>query len=198
MKLTLYDFLRIGHIKRWHNVNTTREQTVAEHCFMVTLIALHMFQDMVGIDPEDRDSSRGAALFIVIGALFHDAPEAAGGDTPTPAKRLIRELTNDPLIFDKLDEYLMPVLPYLGQKLPKDYECFIHMADAIDAYHFIHDNGAGTHAEIVKMGARRKLEDLVIRLDNEQPTAGWFETVNRVLTAMGLPYVHKESRMSPP
>lgn len=198
MKLTLYDFLRVGHIKRWHNVNTLREQTVAEHCYMVMLIALHLFQHLVGIDPDDRDSSKGAAWLILIGAMFHDTPEVVGGDIPTPAKRMIREVTGDPAIFDKIDELLMPVLPYAGVKLPKDYEKFVKMADAIEGYHFIHDNHAGTHAQVVVANNRRRLEDLVHKYDTENPTMGWYPAVNEVLTAMGLPYAHRESRISPP
>lgn len=190
MKLTLYDFLRIGHIKRWHNVNTTREQTVAEHCFMVMLIALHLYDKIA------EGGKREELLILLVGAMFHDAPEAAGGDTPTPAKRLIRELTGDPAIFDKLDQYLMPELPYIGGDVPPALEEFIRVADKIEAYHFIHDNGTGPHAEIVKMGARRGLEDLIIKL--EEKSTGWVHAVNEVLTAMGLPYIHLESRISPP
>ncbi len=197
MKLTIYDFLRIGHIKRWHNVNTTREQTVAEHSFMVALIALHLYDKIVGVKFNQGENER-EVLMLLVGSMFHDAPEAAGGDTPTPAKRLIRELTKDPAIFDKLDEYLMPELPYIGGKVPVGLEQFIKVADKIEGYHFIHDNGTGPHAEIVKMGARRGLEDLVMKLDDEHPGDGWIQGVNEILTAMGLPYVHKESRISPP
>lgn len=191
MKLTLYDFLRIGHIRRWHNVNTTRQQTVAEHCFMVMLIALHLYCKLRKDDSVTHWDQE--MLILLIGAMFHDAPEAAGGDTPTPAKRLLRELTGDPKLFDRLDEFLMPELPYLGGQVPEALQIFIRVADKVEAYHFIHDNGAGPHAEIVLHGARRGLEDLVIGLGHE-----WVSAVNEVLTAMGLPYVHPESRISPP
>jgi 5'-deoxynucleotidase len=199
MKLTLYDFLRIGHIKRWHNVNTIRQQTVAEHSYMVELIALDLFQTMIGIDPEERDGTLRMAFRIVLNAKFHDTPEVATGDTPTPAKRLIRELTGDPAIFDKMDAMLMPELPYAGIKPGgTDIEPYIKMADAIEGYHFIYENGAGTHAKVVASGARRKLEDAVEKYHLQEPTAGWYEAVNRVLMALNLPYVHRESRISPP
>ena len=198
MKLTLYDFLRIGHIKRWHNVNTTREQTVAEHSYMVMLIAIDLFQTMIGIDPENRDSTEKYAFHILVNAMFHDAPEVAAGDTPTPAKRLIREITGDPLIFDKLDAMLMPESVYSVKLGGKGIEPYIKMADAIDGYHFIHDNAAGTHAQIVLSGARRKMEDMAEKCHLQEPTAGWYEAVNRVLMALNLPYVHRESRISPP
>lgn len=198
-RLGLYDFLRIGHVKRWHNVNTTREQTVGEHSYMVCLIALDLYSAMIGIDPDNRDSSGKMALLILLRAMFHDAPEVAIGDTPTPAKRLIREATGDPLIFEKMEQALMPELPYV--KLPissPDTDPYIKMADAIEGYAFIYNNGAGTHAQVVASGARRKMEDAVEKFHLQDPTAGWYVAVNCVLTAMGLPYVHRESRISPP
>jgi 5'-deoxynucleotidase len=198
MRLTLYDFLRIGHIKRWHNVLTIRQQTVAEHSYMVMLMALDLFQQMVGIDFEDRDSTQKYAYHILINAMFHDAPEVAAGDTPTPAKRLIREITGDPGIFDKMDTMLMPEQLYGVKPGGRDIESYIKMADAIEGYHFIHENGAGTHAQIVIGGARRKMEDMVEKCHLQEPGAGWYEAVNRVLMALNLPYVHRESRISPP
>lgn len=196
-RLGIYDFLRIGHVKRWHNVNVTRQQTVAEHCFMVMLMALDMYNEMVGVKFNEGENWKELCVLLV-GAMFHDAAEVIAGDTPTPAKRLLRELTGDPALFDKLDEYLMPELPYIGGKVPPALEEFIAMADRIDAYHFCHDNGGGTHALVVLNGARRNLENLVDKYDKANPGSGWYAAVNRILTSMGLPYVHKESRNSPP
>lgn len=192
MKLTFYDFARIGHIKRWHNVNTIREQTVAEHCFMVSVIALELFQTMVGFDDPLEVSQ------LVVGSLFHDAPETAAGDSPTPAKRILREITGDPLLFEKLDERLMPSLPYIGGKVPDRIVRFIEMADAIEAAHWIKDNGAGYHAEVVKAGVRRRMEDRVEKFHLDEPEAGWYAAVNKVLMHLGMPFVHRESRLSPP
>lgn len=197
MRLTFYDFARIGHIKRWHNVNTVREQTVAEHCFMVVMIVLELYQQLVGFDaPPLQDHQE--ALKLVIGALFHDAPETAAGDSPTPAKRLLTEITGDPDLFKKLDAKLMPELPYIGGTLAPNLERIIEMADSIEAAHWIRDNGAGYHAEVVKAGVRRRMEDRVEKFHLEEPNAGWYQAVNNVLSHLGMPFVHRESRLSPP
>ena len=198
MKLNLYDFLRVSHIKRWHNVLTIREQTVAEHSYLVMLMALDLFNTMVGVDSENRDSSQGYAYHILITGMFHDSPEVAAGDIPTPAKRLIREITGDPGIFDKIDGQLMPDAVYGVKPGGMDIDPYIKVADAIEGYQFIHDNGAGTHAQVVITNARRKMEDAVEKYHLSDPAAGWYEAVNRILTALGLPYVHRESRISPP
>lgn len=192
--LSLYDFLRIGHIKRWHNVNTIREQTVAEHSYLVTIIALDLFFTIV--EPEIHDVS---LTNLLIGALFHDAPEAASGDTPTPAKRLLRQISGDPLLFDKVDSFLLPTTPYIGGQIGPHIEKFIKMADAIEGCHWISENGAGTHAKVVQAAGRRRMEDLVEKYDQDDTRgADWYRAVNKVLMALGMPYVHKESRISPP
>lgn len=193
--LTLYDFLRAGHIKRWHNVNVAREQTVAEHSYMVTLIALHMFDRAVGVKDDPV-----TALHVILRAMFHDSPEVVAGDMPTPAKRFMRDLTGDPFLFDKVDNALMPVLPYLGTPtMPgSPIGAFIKMADAIEGAHWIGENGVGKHAQIVAAAGWRRLEDLVEKYDTEEPGGNWYETVNEVLMALGMRYVHKQSRITPP
>lgn len=187
--LTLYDFLRAGHIKRWHNVNTNREQTVAEHSYMVTLIAVHLAQMMIG------DEKFNAA--VVFHALFHDSPEVVLGDTPTPAKRFIRDFTGDAEIFDRMEDKLMPKVPYFGDFNPEASR-YVKVADRIEAVHWIEENGVGRHAEIVKTTNWRNLEDYVHKLDEERPNDGWYEAVNEVLMALGMRYVHKQSRITPP
>lgn len=189
MKLSFYDYARIGHIKRWHNVNTVRQQTVAEHCFMVVVIAMELQSQLGG----EVDWGR-----MITAAIFHDMPEVAGGDTPTPAKRLLVEITGDSDLFHKLDKALMPELPYLGGKVPLVVERIIEMADSIEAAHWIRDNGAGYHAEVVKAGCRRRMEDRVEKFHIVEPDRGWYPAVNHVLMHLGMPFVHRESRLSPP
>jgi 5'-deoxynucleotidase len=187
--LTLYDFLRAGHIKRWHNVNTNREQTVAEHSYMVTLIAVHLAQHMIG------DEKFNAA--VAFHALFHDSPEVVLGDTPTPAKRFIRDFMGDTGIFDRMENRLMPKVPYFGDLDPEAGR-YVKIADRIEAVYWIDENGVGRHAEIVKTTSWRNLEDYVHKLDEERPDDGWYEAVNEVLMALGMRYVHKQSRITPP
>lgn len=194
VNLTFYDYARIGHIKRWHNVNTIREQTVAEHSFMVTIIALELYNQLVGVS---RIAST-EVMVLLIAAIFHDAPETASGDTPTPAKRLLVEITKDPELFEKLDNRLMPELPYVNGVVPLAIERIVRMADAIEAAHWIRDNGAGYHAEVVKAACRRRMEDRVEQFHLTEPEAGWYESVNKVLMHLGMPFVHRESRLSPP
>jgi len=185
--LTLYDYLRASHVKRWHNVNTIRQQTLAEHLYMVTIIAVHLCNF---IRP-------GFEKFVAFAALFHDSAEVVLGDTPTPAKRFIRDFTGRPNIFDEMEHELMPEIPYIKMEGVDPWP-FVRMADRIEAAYWISENGAGTHAEIVKAANWRNVEDYVERLDTECPNDHWYEAVNEVLMALGMRYVHKQSRITPP
>lgn len=191
--LTLYDYLRVGHVKRWHNVNTAREQTLAEHSYMVTVIAIHLSVAVIG---DERLTTA-----VAFAALFHDSPEVVLGDTPTPAKRFIREFTKDPAIFNKMEDALMPAIPYLptyGEARIAGAKQYVQIADKIEAAHWIAENGVGEHAEIVKGFTWRNLEDHVEKLDEAEPGAGWYEAVNEVLMALGMRYVYKQARITPP
>ncbi len=188
--LTLYDYLRVGHVKRWHNVNTTREQTVAEHSYMVTVIAIHLATKIVG-DP-------AFTAQVAFEALFHDSVEVVLGDMPTPAKRFLREFTSNAAIFEQMEKMLMPKVPYRLQPSSKGVTTYVKMADRIEAAHWISENGVGNHAKIVKSATWRNLEDFVEKADAEEPDADWYAAVNEVLMALGMRYVHKQSRITPP
>lgn len=192
MILTLYDYLRVGHVKRWHNVNVIRQQTVAEHSMMVLLIAMELWITT------RKETTVPAGLMLRV--VFHDVPEVVAGDIPTPAKHFLREFTNDPELFDKIDKALLPRVPYSDGDDPKAnlYERYVKMADKIEATHWITENGAGTHATVVARSNWRQLEDLVEEFDNTGPQLDWYGAVNKVLMALGMDYVHKQSRISKP
>jgi hypothetical protein len=75
---------------------------------------------------------------------------------------------------------------------------FVKMADKIEAAHWIDENGVGKHAAIVKGFNWRNVEDYVELLDNAHPQEGWYEAVNQVLMALGMRYVYKQARITPP
>lgn len=195
--LTLYDFLRASHVKRWHIVNTANTQTIAEHSYLVAVIAMHLCAAYGGEEAEVHQTA--------VWALFHDAVEIRTGDIPTPAKRLLREADRmpegadlGPDLFERLDIVLMPRAPFLENGEPGEMasRC-VKMADAIEAAHWIRENGLGRHAEIVSAGCWRRLEDLVAR-NTQEMNIDWYRPVNEVLMALGMPYISREERITPP
>lgn len=190
--MTLYDFLRAGHVKRWHIVNTACTQSIAEHSYLVAVIAMHLHKAMGGSESEVHQTA--------VWALFHDATEIRTGDIPTPAKRLLREVDRmpegadlGPDLFERLDILLLGDAPYFEEgTAPSEtsIQC-VRMADAIEAAHWIRENGLGRHAEIVAAGCWRRVEDLTAKF-------GWYTEVNEVMMALGMPYISREERISPP
>ena len=81
-----YPFLRVSQItaiqsvRRWHNRETAREQSLAEHSHQVALLARYLAPDTTSA--EDM-------LQLLDLALVHDAHEAVYGDLPYPAKVLL-------------------------------------------------------------------------------------------------------------
>lgn len=190
--MSLYDFLRMGQVKRWHIINTSASQTLADHSYLVTVIALHLFDRMVGV----KDDESGA-LRVVVGALFHDAAEVRTGDPPSPSKRLFRDVGGQDL-FRKIEDALLPAgVPYLRERPAPAIADFIKMADVIESAHWISENGVGAHAHKVAELNRRNLEELVHTLSTAT-RVDWYGPVNEVLMALGMPYISKEERISPP
>jgi 5'-deoxynucleotidase len=187
--MSLYDFLRAGHVTRWHIVQTARTQSIAEHSYLVAVIAMHLHRAMGGSENEIHQTA--------VWGLFHDAAEIRTGDIPTPAKKLFREadgqMAGEPDIFERVDQLLFRVAPYFDAgTCPSDTSlACVKLADAIEAAHWIRENGLGRHAEIVASGCWRRVEDLTYK-------HGWYTEVNEVLMALGLPYISREERISPP
>jgi 5'-deoxynucleotidase len=75
----LVDLYRLGTTHRWQVVHTSRLQTVAEHSYHVTVLALRIAQ-VIGMTTEEQ-------LDVMRYALIHDAEEAWTGDVPSPVKR---------------------------------------------------------------------------------------------------------------
>lgn len=195
--LALYDFLRVGHVKRWHNVNTVHQQTVAEHQYMVTLIAMHLATALIG----DEKFTHA----VMHEALFHDVAEVAMGDVPSPAKALYREILSKlgggglPDIFEVAEGQLVPKLPYSDMDgRSKDAHMYVKLADKIADAHWINENGVGAHAEIVKDVNWQTLVNLVHQYEIDDPAMGWHKAVNDVLMALGMRYVSLVTRTSPP
>ena len=178
-KMGFYDFMRAGHVSRWHIVNTTRHQTLAEHLYLVTVIALEL-----SIQPEIKHAV-DSELALVMGALFHDVAEIRQGDTPTPAKEFIMSVAGAD-IFERMEESLLPEIPYHGGKLHQDLWNVITMADRIEAAHWIYENKAGIHADMVAKGCWKKMVQCAVDF-------GWVEPVNRALLSLGMPYIYKDA-----
>lgn len=132
--IVLHDILRAGTVKRFHIVNTTRVQTLAEHQWGVAVLAC----EIAGrLNLADSEVARLALLSIV-----HDAGEVRTGDVPTPTKTRLREALGG--LADNVLAQFDPVLN-IEPKLKAIMKC----ADYLESMIFLMEHKVGRHADAV-------------------------------------------------
>ena len=144
---------RLGHVSRWNIVNTSRQQSVAEHSAIVALLAMRLCEKLkLGTDIKRQCSEY---------ALVHDMPEALTGDIPSPTKDEIDgldELEHD-LIGDGSGYTTRPIVMSI-----------VSVCDLMEAYLFLAENGVGVHARTVADELRGHLLGLCARREANIPT----------------------------
>lgn len=157
--LTIQDKLRASTVKRWHIVNVSQQQSVAEHSFNVAMISAHMCQKM----------GRGVAFTQAVAyhAMMHDIDEVILGDTPTPTKIIMLECGFD------INKVMPPEMP-----VPVGYKPIIKAADYIDALMYIRENGVGRHADAVAVDIHKNYNVFFQSLDDDALRDAMRETLN--------------------
>lgn len=126
----IFDFsfqqvMRLSSIKRWGIIEMARPQSVAEHSYNVTMIALY-FVDRI---PNNHKPAQLREIVLNY-ALAHDLPELVTGDMPTPIKQLIKHSLDD------AERDLFPILTSYKEALSPLAKVICKMADLIEAIQF--------------------------------------------------------------
>ena len=182
MSLTVYEQLRACHVKRWHIVQTSREQTLAEHSFAVAVIAGSLAAAMrwKGLL---QDTGK---LKLLQWALAHDIIEVRTGDVPTPFKRDLEAVGGKGIVEKAEDRVDIDTMAAYRQVKGSDIEAIVKLADQIEAIFFLQDNGVGAHAKQVLDGLRAILADMVNDIERLHPTLNVRESVRRVCNDIGI------------
>lgn len=134
--LKLHDILRAGTVKRFHLVNTTRVQTLAEHQYGVAILASEI------ANRAGWAHDKVAAIACV--ALVHDADEVRTGDIPTPTKKRMRAKFGA-----AFDDVLGEFDPLQGESLSAGVAVILKCADYLESILFLGEHRVGRHAETV-------------------------------------------------
>lgn len=167
--LNLKDLARSGHVTRWHMVRTQRQQTLAEHHYLVTMIAWAMMERIVVDEPAPADL---LALFNY--TLRHDTPELLLGDIPTPTKRKLIELLGGEDPMAALEEAICPRFRAAKAAIADTYLARIaKLADYADAIVFLSQEGMGSHASVVHQKLLVQFADAVDVATCDYPLYQW-------------------------
>ncbi|MEN8139802.1 MAG: YfbR-like 5'-deoxynucleotidase [Thermodesulfobacteriota bacterium] len=178
MPLTIADITRVGHVTRWHSVRTLREQTLAEHLFLVLIVANRLAKDIMAADLSDSDR-----LKMVEYCAWHDTPELLMGDLPSPLKRKIEALTGKDNPLEDIERELAPWLYEHKALLSEEVLIIVKIADLIDALVFISHEGLGKHAQVVKEGLAECLTAKINEAKEKFPAYSW-ETASQLCDEM--------------
>ena len=129
LDLSIQDTLRAQGVNRWHIVETSRPQSVAEHSFNVAMIAMELAYLIPSLSKPD----------VMAAALMHDIDEVVTGDIPTPTKERLGTVSTH----QKFDPY---------QDSDHNIGAIVKLADLIETWWFIHNFGLGRHAKSVEIG----------------------------------------------
>lgn len=143
--LTLKERMRACHVKRWHIVRTLREQNVAEHSFVVGLIAVEIMKRS-GNDPDQMGAIHAENGYAVMRwAMWHDMAEIKTGDMVTPFKRRLNELA--PGVIEEVEQEFCQYIKEIKSTTPQFARLVVKLADMIESAAFISEEGHGEHAE---------------------------------------------------
>lgn len=165
MALSTYEQLRACHVKRWHIVQTSREQTLAEHSFAVAVIAGSLAAAMKykGL------LHHSLQLKLLQWSLSHDIIEVRTGDMPTPFKRFLEQVGGKGIV-EKAEDLVDSDTAGAGRVVKgTEIETIVKLADQIEAIFFLQDNGVGAHAIQVLDGLRSILAEMVNDAEKQWP-----------------------------
>lgn len=150
--------MRLHSVKRWHMIDTTRTQTLAEHSANTALLAyliamsspMHFFGD---------------PMLIAVATLVHDIPEAFTGDIPTHTKPHIEGM-------DALERTVTH--PMFNVLMADPAKTLIKLCDLADGIRFIRLHGVDVTARHAREGLE---EQLMIKFDGTE----WPDEVQAVV-----------------
>ena len=167
--------MRFHAVKRWHMIDTTRTQTLAEHSANVALLAFYIASECPGM-------FFGPSLPLAGLALLHDVPETFTGDIPSHTKKKISGI-------DELEHKVTPLNFKRGDMLDVHQRLLIKMCDLVDGIRFIRLHGVDVTAKHAREGLEFQLSNKI----EESYQLGWPDAVNKFVRQTTFFYAYEKS-----
>jgi 5'-deoxynucleotidase len=164
--LGFIDKLHAANVSRWHMVRTSKSQSVAEHTFLVQVIAIEIMRRIKAeSDFLDEDNWRNQLSDVMMYSLHHDLPEVAMGDIPTHTKELLEAVTSG--IMEKVERSICKETHELAQGCSEFSKKVVKCADLIEAISFISREGMCKKSEYAKEYLHKKFCEYTKRLRSD-------------------------------
>lgn len=173
-RIGIADVVRLSHVKRWHSVRVAREQSVAEHSYLVTMIAIHIARLVL---PEFREDMRRD---LMDWCLRHDLPEVYTGDTSPVLKRLITERTGEDLIARIEYESCIDYQRAEGRVKGTPLYILYKIADTLEGAVFLRDEAVGEYTKSIYQRYRATAIKLFDMANEKWPAYPWLEVRDQV------------------
>lgn len=163
--------MRFGAVKRWHMIDTTRLQTLAEHSACVAALAYLIATKCNGFF--------GPAWQVTGAALLHDMAEVFTGDIPSHTKSQLMGI----------DELEHETLPHVwGYDVEPKVRMLIKLCDLADGIRFIRLHGV----DVTSRHAREGLEEQLARRKREADEQ-WPGNVFAIVNSLIMFYAYERS-----
>jgi hypothetical protein len=152
--------MRMHSVKRWHMIDTTRQQTLAEHSANVAMLIMLIASTAPMF-------TFGNPAMLAAAALVHDIPECFTGDIPTLTKRSLQGL-------ESLEDKVTPAV--FKMELAGDSAALLKMCDLADGIRFIRLHGVDATARHAREGLELQLRR---KFDHADTELKWSEPILR-------------------
>lgn len=152
--------MRVHSVKRWHMIDTTRTQTLAEHSANVALL--------VYLIAKKTNPFFGNPEVTATRALLHDMGEVFVGDIPSHTKRRIGGV-------EELEDVLLPTI--FNAAPTRNEQLLIKICDLVDGIRFIRLHGVDVTARHARNGLEEQLESKW----NKMMDLGWPAEVRQTI-----------------
>lgn len=139
--------MRLGAVKRWHMIDSTRIQNLAEHTANVAVLVYGIASTAPGAFFGAPDAAAGMSL-------LHDLPEVFTGDYPGHSKRHVFGL-------DELEKAVLPSC-YIYRP-SNNLRLLVKCCDLGDGIRHIRLHGV----DVTARHAREQIEDKLVQIWNE-------------------------------
>lgn len=166
--------MRLQAVKRWHMIDTTRQQTLAEHTANVGMLAYWIAHNTPGL-------WFGPSVYVLKHAMLHDMGEVFVGDIPSHTKRFLTGV-------DELESRTLPV-DFHDDNAGDPIKLLVKMCDLADGIRFIRLHGVDVTARHAQQGLERQ-----VQARNEQAIRhNWPEIVLKFVRETTLFYAYEHS-----